>query len=116
MKLRDIVHLLEGEVIHGEDKLNLDIDECFAADLMSDVLAFSRSHALLITGLTSVQSIHTADLADFKAIVFVNHKKPQPPAVELAVKKNIPVVTTKLHMFDACGILYNAGLLGGYKS
>lgn len=115
MKLQDIVHLLEGEVIHGSDKMNLIIEECFAADLMSDVLAFSSSHGLLITGLSSVQSIHTADLADFKAIVFVNHKKPQPQALELAVKKNMPVITTRMTLFDACGVLYQAGLTGGQK-
>lgn len=116
MKLQDIVHLLEGEFIYGSDKLNLNIEECFAADLMSDVLAFSHSHGLLITGLTSVQAIHTADLADFKAIVFVNHKKPQSQAYELAAKKSMPVITTRLTMFEACGVLYQAGLTGDRKT
>ncbi len=112
MKLKEIAHLLECDVLCGNEYLNTDIRECFAADMMSDVLAFSRSHTLLITALTSVQSVHTADLADFKAILYVHGKRPSPPALELAVKKNLPVLTTRHHMFDACGLLFREGLIG----
>ncbi len=110
MKLSDIRRLLDCDVICGEELLDTDVDLCFAADMMSDVLAFSRSGALLVTGLTSLQSIHTADIADLKAILFVHDKRPGEPVVNVARHKNIPLLTTPRFMFEACGLLFDHGL------
>ena len=113
MKLAEIKTLLDCEVICGGDQLQQEISECFAADLMSDVLAFGRSDALLITGLTGIQSVHTTHLADLKAILFVHSKRPAQPVLDLAREKGIPVLSTPHQMFDACGILFTNGLRGG---
>ncbi len=115
MTLDEIRELLDCEVIWGSELLHLQVPECFAADLMSDVLAFCKSRALLITGLTGVQSIHTTDVADLSAILFVHRKRPAPEVVELAKEKKIPMLSTPHHMFDVCGLLFARGLKGGYK-
>jgi hypothetical protein len=112
MRLSEVVQLLECDVVTGLGVPDVDIRECFAADLMSDVLAFSTSHAILITGLTSIQSVHTADVAELKAIVFVHDKRPGAQVVELARANSIPLLVTKHNMFDACGILFNNGVKG----
>ena len=112
MRLSEIVQLLQAEIISGAPPLDVDILQCFAADLMSDVLAFSTSEAILITGLTSIQSVHTADVADLKAIVFVHDKRPGAQVLELARSKGIPLVVTHFNMFDACGILHSHGVRG----
>ena len=116
MTLDEVRRLLSCDVICGEELLGVEIMECFAADLMSDVLAFCKPDALLITGLTGVQSIHTTDLADLRGIVFVHRKRPSDQVLGLAREKRIPVLSTPLHMFDACGILYGRGLRGGTKA
>ncbi len=109
MHLRKIAELLECEVLLGGERLDdLEIDSFFAADLMSDVLRFSRAGTLLITGLTSVQSVQTADVADLAAILFVGSKRPNGPTLEMAREKGIPLLTTRHGMFDACGILHDA--------
>ncbi|MFB3854375.1 MAG: DRTGG domain-containing protein [Vicinamibacterales bacterium] len=110
MTLAEIKRLLDCEVICGEDLLDTEVSACFAADLMSDVLAFSRSGALLVTGLASVQSVHTADVADLKAILFVHDKRPEAPVVELARLNKIPLMTTRRFMFETCGLLFDNGL------
>jgi predicted transcriptional regulator len=111
MRLSQIADLLECEVLLGAERLGaIEVQACFAADLMSDVLRYSRSGALLITGLTSVQSIHTADVAALTAILFVSDKTPGQATVDLAREKDIPLLTTSRGMFDACGVLYHAGL------
>lgn len=111
MRLREMADLLGCEVIQGhEDMDGLEVDACFAADLMSDVLAFSRPGALLVTGLTSIQSAHTAHVADLIAILFVAGKRPARPVLDLAAENGIPLLTTGFSMFDTCGILYGAGL------
>ncbi len=94
----------------GHEVLDAHVFSCFAADLMSDVLAFSAANALLITGLTSVQAVHTADVADCKAILFVSGKQPSPEALDLARGREIPLLSTKHSMFDSCGVLSQHGL------
>jgi predicted transcriptional regulator len=111
MRLSRIAELLDCDVLLGHDRLDrVEIEVCFAADLMSDVLRFSHSGALLITGLTSVQSIHTADVADLAAILFISDKRPDLSIVEVARSTGIPLLTTHHSMFDACGILHQAHL------
>jgi predicted transcriptional regulator len=117
MRLREMADLLGCDVVWGEEELDrFHLDACFAADLMSDVLAFSRPGALLITGLTSIQSAHTAHVADLAAILYVAAKKPAAPVLDLARENGIPLLTTKFSMFDTCGILYNAGLKAACRS
>jgi len=116
MLLREVVDLLQAQVIWGAELLDtLRVPACFAADLMSEVLAFSAPDALLITGLTSVQSIQTANVADLPAILFVNDKRPGPQVMDLARERGIPLLTTHLTMFAACGLLYEKGLRPGLK-
>ncbi|MBI5533493.1 MAG: hypothetical protein HY898_12305 [Deltaproteobacteria bacterium] len=112
MRLSEIQKLLNCELISDALSSDPDIEQCFAADLMSDVLAYSTSEAILITGLSSIQSVHTADVADLRAIIFVHDKRPGPQVVELARNKKIPLLTTKLNLFDACGVLHGKGLKG----
>ena len=117
MRLRELIDLLGCETVGGQEEVDgLEIRACFAADLMSDVLAYSRPGALLITGLTSIQSAHTADVADLAAILFVADKRPAAQILELARDKRIPLLTTKLSMFDTCGLLYRAGLRAEHRS
>jgi predicted transcriptional regulator len=110
MKLKEIRSLLDCDVICGEDQLEADVQSAFAADMMSDVLAFSRSGAVLVTGLTSLQSVHTADVADLAAIVFIHDKRPGMAVVEVARQKKIPLLTTRRLMFEVCGVLFGHGL------
>ncbi len=79
---------------------------------MSDVLAFGQPGLLLLTGLTNVQSVRTAEIIDAKAIIYVRGKKPQEGGIELAKEKGIPILSTKHMMYTACGLLYSAGLVG----
>ncbi|MFI5165751.1 MAG: DRTGG domain-containing protein [Thermoanaerobaculales bacterium] len=116
MQLRAVANLLECEVICAHDALDLQVFSCFAADLMSDVLAFSHANALLITGLTSVQSVHTADVADCKGILYVCNKRPSPEALELARSREIPLLSTRHTAYEACGILFQRGLAPATKS
>ena len=69
MTLEEIKNEIEGEVVVGHEKLSIELKTAFAADLMSDVLAFARSGCLLITGLTTAQSVRTAFALDIAAII-----------------------------------------------
>ncbi len=103
-KVRD---LLGAEVLNGED-LSIKVAAVGAADLLSDVLATSKTGTLLLTGLISTQVIRTAIVADLCGVVFVRGKKPGNEILSLAKESKIPVLGTKLKMFEAAGRLYIA--------
>jgi predicted transcriptional regulator len=113
MNLREIVTLLNAEVLAGNNVVDeIEVEHCFSADLMSDVLGRTHANGILITGLTNPQAVRTADIAEIKAVCLVRRKAPDAETLALAKQKEIPLFTTKLTMFEACGILYMNGLRG----
>ena len=60
MNLGTAVEVLKAEAIVVAADETAELTGCFAADLMSDVLAFAREGSLLVTGLATAQSIRTA--------------------------------------------------------
>jgi predicted transcriptional regulator len=113
MKLAEIGHILKCEVLAGEGDLGRDVETVVASDGMSEILAFARPGALMITGLTNIQSVRTADIANVQAIVYIRGKRPDTKTIALAGENGIPVLATRLGMFDVCGVLYKLGLKGG---
>lgn len=111
MKLKQIAKILNAEVISNNSK-DLDLKMGCGSDLLSDVLIYIKPDSILLTGLTNIQVIYTASTAGIKAICFVRGKYPPEVTVELAKKKNIALMTTKLPMFESCGRLYGEGLIG----
>ncbi len=111
MKLSEIRTLLNADILNGEEMLeSIDVSTAFASDLLSDVLAYAKEHALFITGLTNPQVIRTVEVLDLIGVVFVRGKVPQMDTVELAKRKGIPILRTKCIMFETCGRLYGAGI------
>lgn len=110
--MREIKEILKAKVLVGEELLDREIYYACGSDLLSDVLAFAKEHALLLTGLTNAQVIRTAEMIDLLGIVFVRGKKPETATVELASLKKIPLLSTHLPMYESCGRLYLKGLRG----
>jgi predicted transcriptional regulator len=110
--LDDIRDILQCEVLTEGDDLSVDVQCVVASDGMSEILAFARSRELMITGLTNIQAVRTADIAGVSAIVFCRGKRPDTRVVDFAKKKRIPVLVTRMVMFDICAVLYNRGLKG----
>jgi predicted transcriptional regulator len=112
MTLQEIRELLKCEVLCGEEVLGSEIKTAFAADLLSDVLAYANEGTLLLTGITNQQVVRTAEMLELLGIVFVRGKRPDAETITLAKTKGIPMMTTKYIMFETCGRLYKNGLCG----
>lgn len=112
MQLLEIKELLQCQVLTGEEDLHVDVQQVVASDGMSEILAFAKSKELMVTGLTNIQSIRTADIAGVSAVIYCRGKLPDKKVIDFARQKRIPVLVTKMVMFDICGILYNRGLKG----
>jgi len=102
MKVKDLIRLLDAEVLCGEDFLDQEITDCGASDLLSDILAYSKDNYVLLTGLTSLQVVRTAELTGAIAIVFVRGKLPPQEAIGLAKSHHIPLLKTDNLMFESC--------------
>ncbi|NLT95609.1 MAG: hypothetical protein GXW85_08810 [Clostridia bacterium] len=111
MKLKTVQKLLEAKVLtESLSWEDIDVMTACGADLMSDVLAFAREKNLLLTGLIYPQVLRTSEVLDIKAIVFVRGKIPPKEVIALAIEQKMPLLATKLSMFEACGRLYKEGL------
>lgn len=113
MTLTEVRASLDAVVLGNSTSMDSSVERAFSADLMSDVLAYSVSNSLLITGLTSAQAIRTAEFANIIAVIFVRGKRPDPETIELANRSGILLLSTPLGMFETCGRLYTLGLRGG---
>ncbi len=112
MKIQSICSLLSAQVLCGEEQLDKDVLSACGSDMMSDVLAYVKNQAVLLTGLVNPQVIRTASMMDMVCIVFVRSKVPSAEMIKLAEEFGITVLTTPMRMYEACGKLYNAGLQG----
>lgn len=110
MTIRDITGMLHAEVLCSDELLDTEIHSACGSDMMSDVLAYVKDQAVLLTGLINPQVVRTAMMMDMRCIIFVRSKQPLPEMVDLARENGIVVLTTAHRMFEACGILYSNGL------
>lgn len=113
MTIRNAMNAVHATVLVGEDRLDDEILSACGSDMMSDVLAFVKDQAMLVTGLCNPQVIRTAEMIDMKCILFVRDKKPTEQMLEMAEEAGIVVLQTGHRMFTSCGLLYESGLRGG---
>ena len=98
MKIKDIAQLLNAEVLTPEISLETEVHTACGSDMMSDVLAYVKDQAVLVTGLNNPQVIRTADMMDMVCVVYVRGKRPDALSLELAADSNICVLTTTTPM------------------
>ena len=110
MKLREILEVLEGELLTDPGQLDRDINCAFGSDLISDILMCTQEPTLLLTGLTNPQIIRMTDMIDVLGIIMVRGKTPPQNIIDMANERDLPIIGTKLTMYKSCGILYNTGL------
>lgn len=113
MTVLELKDILNAELLCGEEHTDREVHTACGSDMMSDVLAFVKEQAVLLTGLVNPQVVRTAEMMDMKVIVFVRGKTPNAAILELARELDIVVLKTELEMFTSCGRLYQSGLRGG---
>ena len=110
MNISELVKILEGRVVCGEQFLHREVQYGFASDLMSDVLTLDIDKLVLITGLNNLQTIRTAEMADIECVVFARNKRIHPPMIELAIEHQMVLVECRFSMFRTVAGLSAAGL------
>lgn len=100
--LKDVLALLDAELLTPPVAPETAFPNVFASDLMSDVLTSAEPGSLLLTGLANSHVIRTCSVADLAAVVFVQGKRPPVEVVEEARAENLPLIATRMTMFEAC--------------
>jgi hypothetical protein len=109
MKPSEISKIINGEILCNANE-NAEVDKAFASDLMSDVLKLETDHTLLITGLSNVQAVRTAEMSDISIIVIARNKKVTEEMIELAKENQMVLMKTTSSVYRTAGELYKAGL------
>ncbi len=112
MTIRDLIPILNAKVLCGEDALDQEVRSACGSDLMSDVLAFVKDKSVLITGLTNVHVMRTAEMLDIHCVVFARGKIPPQEVLEEAEDLGIVVLATAYTNYTTCGLMYEAGIRG----
>ena len=112
MTIRNVMEVLNARVLCCEEGLEQEVKTACGSDLMSDVLAFVKDKTVLITGLTNIHVMRTAEMLDIHCIVFARNKVPGEEILSEARDLGIVVLTTCHTTYTTCGILYQEGIRG----
>lgn len=110
LTLASVAEILEAEAVVVAPSPDSEVTGCFAADLMSDVLAFARPEEILLTGLATDQAIRTAAVRHLLAVFVVQGKEVSAEMLEAARDEGVALFRTPLSTYEACGRLMQAGL------
>lgn len=120
MKLAEIITKYNCKVYTPTLLKDKDINYGFCSDLMSDALMIMNSvdnpkileETILITGLTTNQSIRTAEMLDVNVVLLVRGKIPSLKVVDLAIDSKVILMSTEHTMFNTSGMMYQDGIKG----
>jgi hypothetical protein len=120
VKLSELIRKYACKVYNEEDFHDKEINYGFCSDLMSDALVIMNSveddrilqETLLITGLTTNQSIRTAEMLDVDVVLLVRGKIPSLKVIELAKSLGVMLLSTDYTMFNVSGLMYQDGIKG----
>ena len=103
MKLIQIADILNAEVVSGPNGWEqINIESVFASDLMSDVLMSDRDGMLVITSLSTEQSIRSVGIVGSEAVVIANSKTVTDGMIALAKEMDITLLCTSFPKYESC--------------
>ena len=112
MKLDEIVEKLNLKVCCCDDKLEVEVENGYASDMLSDVLANSEENYLWITLQIHPNIVAIASMKGLAGIVIINNREPESETIAKAQEKGIPLLVSEMGAFELSGKLYSFGLSG----
>lgn len=110
LSLGEIGRILKAEVLSGEHLLDRRVVSMTSTELMSQVLAAGRPGTLLLTRLSNIQVVHTAEVAALGGVVFIHGARPPEAVIHRAKFMAVPTLLTAYSSEDACSLLLEWGL------
>jgi len=106
MNFNDIVDTLGARVINKSSMYDsCDVRSVIVSDLMSDVLTMERPSPLLVSSLSSDQTLRTASMIDAAGVVIAQNKLLPEGIAALARELDITLLHTSFAKFETCVFL-----------
>jgi len=103
MNLKQIAQQLEATLVYGGDNWEtIQIETIFASDLMSDVLMSDRDEMLVVTSLSTEQSVRAAGIVGAEAVLIANNKTVSDGMVALAKELEVVLLRTRFPKYETC--------------
>jgi hypothetical protein len=112
MKLKQIVQQFGLEVKSGAGRLDREVTQGYASDLLSDVLGHAAEGSLWVTLHIHQNIVAVASHKGLAAIVIVQDRQPESDTLAKAAEEDIPILVSSLPAFELVGRLYGAGIRG----
>ncbi len=90
--------------------ISREVVHAFASDLMSDVLTGDYHKTMLLTGLSNLQSIRTAEMSDIKEVIIGRNKEVSQEMIDLARENDIILIRSNYSLYRISGLLFEAGV------
>ena len=112
MKLKKIVQECNLKVMCNADKLDVEVNNGYVSDLLSDVLANSEENNLWITLQIHANIVAIASIKGLSGIVIINSREPEEETIKKAQEKGVVIMVSRMTAFELSGRLYALGLCG----
>jgi hypothetical protein len=110
MTLKEIVRRLNLTVCSGTEALDIEVTGGYASDLLSDVIAHSKTGNVWVTMQAHENIIAVAILKDLAAIILVNGRSPAEHTLQKAIDEHVTILASKQPAFETIGQLYELGV------
>ncbi|MFP4162584.1 MAG: DRTGG domain-containing protein [Chitinispirillaceae bacterium] len=106
MNFEDIVQTLDARIIHRSSQYDsVTVKSVVISDLMSDVLVMEKPSPLIVSSLSSEQTLRTASMVDAPGVLIAQNKPLPEGITELAQELDITLLHTSLPKFETCVLL-----------
>ena len=112
MKLNQIVEKFDLKVRCNANNMDVEVNNGYVSDLLSDVLANSEENDLWITLQIHPNIVAIASIKGLSGIVIINSREPEEETVKKAKEKGVAIMVSQMTAFELSGRLYALGLSG----
>lgn len=106
MNVKNVADIIEGELTSAFNQVNRNVKNIHAGDLLSHVMANTSEGDAWITVHTHLNTIAVAVLNELSCIIIPYGIAPEEPTIKKADCENIPIISTKLNVYDICTRIY----------
>ena len=103
MKFQDIIEKIGAQVVYKASRFDTaEIKNVVVSDMMSEVLTVDKEEVLLVTSLSSHQTLRTLNNIAGLGAIIVNDSPIQVGLKELASEFDLTLLKTELPAFESC--------------
>lgn len=102
--------MLKATILTTDLNVSREVEHAFSSDLMSDVLTGDYEKTVLLTGLSNLQSIRTAEMSDIHEVIIARNKEVSEEMIDLARDADIILIKSSYSLYRISGLLYEAGI------